>query len=728
LAETHIPRSASAPTLVASATWPVCSGLVPQLADRFSTRPETAPDLGAAFSSSPAAALVSWRSDDSGWPQVCGKTQLAAFYAESLWRTRAVDLLVWIDASSRAALLAGYVQAATAVAGTRPAGPAHSVASSLVAWLASTKVRWLVVLDDLGDGVLPPELWPTSRTGQLLVTATDRQVVKGIDQLLVLEVGPFSRREAMSYLVARLSADPDQRHGAMDLIEDLGGEPLALAQATAAIASSRMTCEAYRESFHLRMLELGVAAQDTRQHAAASVTWTLSLDRANQIMPGGAMDACLAMAALTDGHGVPDAVFTTAAGSRYIAGDGLPAARASEQARTALLCLERVGLLTIDQRDEGTAVRMGTAVQQAVRAATPQEMRDQAGRAVAAALLEMWPESSGAACAPLGLRASADSLRARTAGLLWDGGCNRLLFLAGQSLDEERLSAPAAEYWSELASVAGRLYGPSHPDSLAIVERLVVAYVADGRAVEAVAWCNELIEGWARDYVLPSEALPARVALGRALATAGLPREAVGVLAPALEDCEHALGPEHALSQQASDELAVAYTASGQHDEPIRMLRRALGDRERNAGPLDPGTIATRRKLADAYLAADRVKDAMSQYKKALSDIQRSQGADHPDTIRMRGAMGAAYHRAGRMAQAVQMYEDAHTASSRTLGPAHLDTLTSAIGLADVYYAVGRLTDAARLYQDAIAQAERVLPAGHPLLESAREKLAVITG
>jgi tetratricopeptide (TPR) repeat protein len=728
LAETHIPQSASAAALVASATWPVCSGLVPQIADRFSTRPETAPNLGAAFTSSRAAALVPLRADDSGWPQVCGKTQLAAFYAESLWQARAVDLLVWIDASSRAALLAGYVQAAAAITGTRPAGPAHSVAASFVAWLASTKVRWLVVLDDLGDGALPPELLPTSRTGQLLVTATDRQVVKGIDQLLVLEVGPFSRREAMSYLVARLSADPDQRRGAMDLIEDLGGEPLALAQATAVIASSRVTCDGYRENFHRRMLELGVAAHDAWRQAAASVTWTVSLDRANQMMPGGAMDACLAMAALADGHGVPDALFTTAASSRYIAGDGLPAARASEQARTALLCLERVGLLTIDQRDEGTAVRMGAALQQSVRAATPQEMRDQAGRAVAAALLEMWPQASGAACAPLGLRASADSLRARTAGLLWDGRCDPLLFLAGQSLDEARLSAPAVEYWSELASVAGRLYGPSHPDSMAIVDRLVAAYVADGRAVEAVAWCKGLIEDWARDYSLRFDALPARVALGRALTAAGLPREAVGVLAAALEDCERVLGPEHAQSQQASDELAAAYTASGQYDEPIRMLRRALGDRERSAGALDPGTIATRRMLAGAYLAADRVKDAMSQYKKALSDIERSQGADHPDTIRMRGALGAAYYRAGRMALAVQMYEQAHTASSRTLGPAHPDTLASAIGLADVYYKVGRLTDAARLYQDAIAQADQVLPAGHPLLQSAREKLAVITG
>jgi tetratricopeptide (TPR) repeat protein len=705
--------------------WPVCSGAIPQLADRFSTRPETAPDLSAAFINSRAVALVPRRTDDSGWPRVCGKTQLAAFYAESLWQAHAVDLLVWIDASSRAALLAGYMEAAAAVTGTMPADPAQSVAASFVAWLASTQVRWLVVLDDLEDGAMPPGLWPIGRTGQLLVTAPSSHVLQGLDGLLALEVGPFSRREAMSYLVARLSSDPDQRRGAMDLIEDVGGEPLALAQATAVISTSRMTCDGYRESFHRRRLDLGASAPVT---ASASVTWTLSLDRADQMLPGGSTHACLAMAALLDGHGVPDVVFTAAAGSRYIAGDSQPAGHAQEQARTALLCLERAGLLTIDRRATPAPVRMSTVLQRAVRAATPQEMRDQAGLGAAAALVELWPEISGRASSPLGLRASADSVRMGTAGLLWNGRCDPLLFLAGQSLDEARLTAPAVAYWNDLASIAGRLYGPSHPDSMSIVERLVAAYVADGRAAEAVVLSKGLLDDWARDYALQPDALPARVSLGRGLTAAGLASEAVGVLAPALEACERVLGPDHPQSQQARDELAAAYTASGQLDESIRMLRRALGDRERRAGAQDPGTIATRRMLAEAYLAAGRDKDAVSQYKKALGDSTRGQGADHPESIRLRTALGAAYHRAGRMALAVQMYEEAYTGSKRALGPAHPDTLASAVSLADVYYAVGRLSDAARTYQDAISQGEQVLSPGHPLMQSARENLGNIGG
>ncbi len=47
----------------------------------------------------------------------------------------------------------------------------------------------------------------------------------------IVPVGPFSRREALSYLLGTLTADLDQRQGAIDLVAELGNEPLALAQA-----------------------------------------------------------------------------------------------------------------------------------------------------------------------------------------------------------------------------------------------------------------------------------------------------------------------------------------------------------------------------------------------------------------------------------------------------------------------------------------------------------------
>jgi len=103
---------------------PVRTGTVPALAEGFIARPETAPGLTAALRAGAAVALVPDRAPDPGlasvpaaqdWLRSSGKTQLAVASAEALWQSGEVDLLVWIDATSRASVLVGYA-AATAEA------------------------------------------------------------------------------------------------------------------------------------------------------------------------------------------------------------------------------------------------------------------------------------------------------------------------------------------------------------------------------------------------------------------------------------------------------------------------------------------------------------------------------------------------------------------------------------------------------------------------------------
>ena len=77
------------------------------------------------------------------WLASCGKTQLAAGLAESLWQSGKVDLLVWVDATSRASVLSGYVAAAVAAQRHRSGGDAEAVATRFVSWLAETSRPWL---------------------------------------------------------------------------------------------------------------------------------------------------------------------------------------------------------------------------------------------------------------------------------------------------------------------------------------------------------------------------------------------------------------------------------------------------------------------------------------------------------------------------------------------------------------------------------------------------------
>lgn len=173
------------------------SGAVPPLADRYSTRPESGPDLRMALERSAVIALTSpARRPGSGsshdWLRVSGKTQLAAYYAESQWQGRAVDLLVWVDGSSAASILSGYVQAARTVTGTRTPGTAEAVAASFLAWLRETHRRWLIVLDDVADSADLAGLWPAGPAGQVMVTTASTKLT-GLRDALPLEIGPFSR-------------------------------------------------------------------------------------------------------------------------------------------------------------------------------------------------------------------------------------------------------------------------------------------------------------------------------------------------------------------------------------------------------------------------------------------------------------------------------------------------------------------------------------------------------
>jgi tetratricopeptide (TPR) repeat protein len=722
--------AAPAEPLRATAVWPVKVGVVPPLADRLSTRPESAPDLAAGFSRNMAIALVprgTNREPADGWQQCCGKTQVAAAFAEAQWRARSVDLLLWIDASSTAGILSGLVEAAAAITGAQVSGDAASVAANLVAWLRQADQRWLAVFDDLADGNVLTGLWPTGPRGRVLVTTSSPAVTGRLPGIAVAELGPFSPREAMSYLVGRLSADPDQRRGAIDLIEDLGCDPLALAQATAAISSSWQTCADYRDRFVARS-DL-IRQRNRAQLRPARVTWTLSLDSADYLRPGGSAQTCLVFAALLGGHGVPVPVFTTAAGNGYIAGNGHDSAIASQRTTNALRALEQVGLVSVDHAGAPPSVWLNNVMQQAVLAATPPEMFEPAVTAAAAALIDVWSGPQALTRSGPVLRPSAQSLRRAAGRLLWSGGCHPLIFRTGQSLDEEGLAAPAVEFWSEVAAISDDTLGPDHRDSQELARRLAAAFMAAGRQAEAITWYRQLLAGWNTRFGADSpRTLTARVRLGTVLTAAGLVDDAINLLKDTRTECERALGPEHWLTQDAREELAAAYRAAGQVAAAIRIYRRSLSDRERAAGAQDPGTIAIRQRLAEAYLADGKTRDAISQYKRAAADSERSVGPDHPETLRARASLAGVYHQAGRMAAAVQLDEQVVKSSERALGPDHPDTLAAAVNLAAAYYAVGRLTDAANVYRDVIDRSDRVLPPGDALLRSARDGLAGIIG
>jgi tetratricopeptide (TPR) repeat protein len=706
-------------------------GDVPPLAEGFTERPDTARGIVDALVPGASVALVpgsAFAEGPQNWLGACGKTQIAVIIAESLWRSAAIDILIWVNATSRASVLSGFVEASVASSGIEPTGTAESIVARFISWLSATSQQWMVVFDDLSDSVDLEGLWPEGPSGRLLATSP-HSAVTGRRGTRVIPVGFFSVREALNCLTERLSVNPAQRHGAIDLIEALGREPLALAQASAVVANSTLACRDYRDYFARRRQQIGVAAGEVP--SAAAVTWTLSLGQAESLLPGDSVRAMLVFVALLDGHGIPGTIFSTPAVVAYLGGAVTPFSTAVDPkpAWDALLAIERAGLITIDRTESPPTILMSSVLQGAIRLAAPAQVQDPAARAAASALLEAWPSEEQQPWTAERLRANAASLQGAATDVLWADGCHPLMLRAGRNLDNARMVGPAVEHWRDLAARCDSKLIPGHPDTLVVAAQLAAAYLAAGYAGDAVTWYQRVLAERGRELAPGHPAIvAARVNLARSLIMAREPADAVTVLHRAVTECEQFRGPGHPDTLNVSDELAAAYLAAGDSTAAIRLLSRTLADRERVQGARDPETMSTRDRLAAAYLAAGKVKDAVSQYKRVLSEREKVLGRGHPDTISAAADLSAAYQAAGKLPSALKLSEQCCADSERVLGPDHMDTLARLANLGHLYYTAGRVGDAVTLLRDVTGRCERVLPYGDPLTQVVYQNLVNIAG
>ncbi len=277
--------------------WPLRCGPVPPLADCHSTRPETGLgrigklDPGDTLILVPGPGVSTPGLDDSAvggrcrLRQLChlsasgssanlsasgssaylsasggtGKTQLAAALTHQLWDSRAVDLLTWVKASNRNAILTGYALTLAELGAADPGDDLLAAAQRFLAWLSRTERRWLVVLDDLADPADLDGLWPAGTDGRVVVTAR-RDGTLTAPNRRIAPVPAFSTREALAYLSARLATDPGQRTEALDLAHDLDCQPLGLAHATAALICTGASCRDYRGWYHDRKRRMSAAS------------------------------------------------------------------------------------------------------------------------------------------------------------------------------------------------------------------------------------------------------------------------------------------------------------------------------------------------------------------------------------------------------------------------------------------------------------------------------------
>ena len=711
---------------------PVLTGYVPPLAPFYHARQETGFGLADGLRPGETILLVPAPLGAGG----TGKTQLAVGYAHAMWSARAVDLLVWVSASSRSAIVAGYAQAAAdleLLAGeATAAGTADSAAQRFLAWLRRTERRWAVVLDGVASPVDVDGLWPQGPTGQVVVTSRLREseLAGAGANITTRSVGGFSGREALAYLNARLTGFPDQRIEALDLAEDVDGLPIALAQAAAVLTGTLSTCRDYRAAYAERLRTTADTLIDGCPQQLL-VTWSLAVEQAHDLPPAGLSWPALVFASTLDTSGIPAAVLTSPAACAYITGQSVAGehstgrhsagqAGGGEQnlVRSAYANLERLGLLSVDNTSAVRTVWLHPAVRAAVRAYLGPGTIEQAVAAAATGLLEAWPEADTPESSPQlsqALRDSAAALRALGGDLLWKPDAHPVLLRAGTSLTEApALADSAVGYWQAFGATSSRLLGYGHAQSVLAREGLADACAVSGRFAEALPVFETTLSD--RETILGPqhpETVTARLNVARSLHAAGREPDAITLYEQVLAAREQTPGPGHGETLAVQAQLAAAYEVAGRRGDSIRLYERALADAERALGPTHGNTISARVSLAEAYLAAGQAREAIPAFRQALADQERAAGADAVATLATRASLAAAYRVAGKTKEAISSFERVLADRERIFGADHPDTITARGNLGYAYRSAGRLKEAIPQYERVVADRERLLAGDH---------------
>ncbi|MFF3820613.1 tetratricopeptide repeat protein [Streptomyces bluensis] len=727
--------------------WPHQVGVLPREAAAFQGRDET-DQLRAAVTNSGTAVLCQVLRGTGG----VGKTQLAAHYARQAWAGDELDVLVWVSASSRPAIVSAFAQAAEELLALEPGDPERS-AQAFLRWLepkppgSEPVCRWLVVLDDVADPADVTGLWPAKNPyGRTVVTTRRRDAALPGHRI---DIGVFTPDQAVAYLVDFLAEhgrhdDPEEIRA---LAEDLGHLPLALSQAAAYIVDadipvgcSRCThrqCPSYRRRLADRATSLasmlpepGTLPDD--QNTTVSATWSLSIERADNLSPVGLARPTLQLAAVLDPNGIPQNVLTSGPARTYLAQHRTQAA--AEQSTLdevteldvwgALRALHRLSLVDHDPESPQQSVRVHQLIQRATRDTLSHQGRSQIVRVAGDALLEDWPEPH----LPLAqtLRANARAVIDCAGDALFsENEHHHLLMHVGVSMSNAGQFAAAVRHFQDLVDRSRALLGPDHPETLLARDNLAANRGEAGDARGAMEALNELLTDRLRvqgpDH---SDTLNTRSGLARWRGEAGDAAGAAEAFAELLNDYLRVQGPDHPHTLNTRIGLARWRGEAGDAAGAAEAFAELLNDYLRVEGPDHPNTLDTRHRLAEWRGHAGDAAGAAEAFAELLTDRVRVLGPDHPEALNDRRCLARWRGEAGDAAGAAEALAELLTDRLRIQGPDHPDTLGTRFWLAHWLVEAGDARSAVEAYAEQLTARLRIHGPDHPYTLDARYWLA----
>lgn len=696
-------------------------GVVPPRALAFQARAETDAIEGVLSAGETAVLAPTGSPVLSGLGGV-GKTQLAADYVHSVVRRGGLDLLVWVSASSRDAVVSAFAEAAALVTGLPIPGPMEQAAARLLSWLATTTRQWLVVLDDLKAPALLTGIWPPSSSfGRTIITTRRTDAALAADGRRLVEVGVFTELAAAAFVRERLADYPSLADDVDGLIDDLGCLPLALSHAVAFMTDRRMTCAEYRRAFASRRHRLADLfpereALPDQCERTVDVTWSLSLDAADGLTPTGLARPLLEFASMLDSNGIPVMAFTTSAALNWLTyireGHGITGGTWEEidpaLVRQGLHCLRRLSLVSIN----ADVVNVHRVVQRAAREGLNHERVCDLLWAAADSLLDVWPAAKTDPGMLRMLRANAGALVQRDPDALWHPQRHPLIFRHADSIADSGNISEAVAIYEQVLAQAIRCFGPEDLDTFRARQEVARLRGKAGSPAAAVEQLRQLAADQARTLGPGHpDVFISRINLGTWQVNSGDMVGGLKELEQLLADASRTLGANDPITQMVRGNLLTARAEAGESADPIGDLEQFLAEQPVNLGTDHPNTLSARASLANLRGGSGDNERAIADLEDLLVDYGRVFGAEHHETLEIR--RNIAIHRcmSGDAVRAARELEQLISEGISTLGPGHFIISRARKALCASYDQLGDYHRAAQANQELL---DELLRTRHP--------------
>lgn len=648
-----------------------------------------------------------------------GKTQIAVEYAYRY--AEHYQAILWVTASTRETFIADIVLLADLLdLPEKGEQDQHIVIRAVKLWLATTSLRWLLILDNVDDLELIADFLPSQGYGDALIT-TRLQALGSLAR--AIEVEKMGRDEGVMFLLRRTQtlaagaplSQVEQGHRALAgaIVGELDGLPLALDQAGAYIEETRCGFAGYQQLYQTRRKELlrrrGRFPVDHPESAAT--TWSLSFQQVERESPAAA--DLLRILTFLYPEAIPEEILSKGAAEFgpplcQVAADPLALNEAIElllrysllRRHPAVGSLQMHRLVQAVLKDSMEDGQQQVWAERALRATN---------RAFPDVDLSTWPQCQRVLPhAQVGALTQAEyDLAFPEAARLFNQAANYLAVHARYSEAEPLLLSARA--------ILEQVFDTNHPALAATLNDLGALYLTQGHYQQAAPLLQRARA--IREQALGAEHAATAASLFHLAAlyyAQGNYRQAERLSQQALAIRQQTLTTEDTAIAQSLSQLAELYTVQGKYEGAERLYLQAQRSQEQTLGERHPDVARTLNNLALLYRAQGQYEQAAQTFQRALNIQGQIWGRHHPDMAYTLNNLARLYRAQGKYTEAEPFYLRALSVSQEIFGSEHPQVAQCLYGLAKLYNSQGKYTEAQQLTQQALTMREKLLGRDHP--------------